>query len=181
MKLRKQLRVGAVVGAPVLGVEPEESGVPPVAQDGAKDVLSLREQRRDVVSLVLEAPVVVCPAGGEHVFSDLLAVYGELVDAAGGRVQARLADRSVERKRLAKVRARGKAVGEFVVLVSGRRLEVFVGTGAERDPVALPVGPFQKSRLEDGQPAVRRWVAFPVPDTHLPHAARARSQRLTLV
>jgi hypothetical protein len=102
----------------VLGIEPEEAGVPPVAENGAEGVLPLREQRRDVVGLDLDAPVVVRPAGGEHVVAHPPAVDERLVEAAGRRVKTRPAHRPVQQKLLAQVRARGKPVGEVVVLVS---------------------------------------------------------------
>ena len=118
VELREKLRARTVKGAPVLGVEPDETGVPAVAEDGAEGVGSLREQRRDVVGLVLDAPVVVRPAGGEDVISYPGAVQVQFVDAAGRRVEACPADRPVQRKLLAQVRARGEAVGQVVVLVS---------------------------------------------------------------
>ena len=92
VELREKLRARTVKGAPVLGVEPEETSVPPVAEHGAEHVLPLREQRRDVVGLVLDAPVVVRPAGGEHVVTHPRAVDQHLVDAAGRRVEPRPAD-----------------------------------------------------------------------------------------
>ena len=117
VELREKLRARTVEGAPVFGVEPEESGEPAVAEDGAEGVGTLREQRRDVVGLVLDAPVVVRPAWGEHIVSYPVPVYVQFVDAAGRRVHPCPADRFVQWELLAQVRARGESVGQVVVLV----------------------------------------------------------------
>jgi len=44
VELREKLRTRTVKGTPVLGIESDETGVPPVAEESAKGVLSLREQ-----------------------------------------------------------------------------------------------------------------------------------------
>ena len=43
VQLREKLRASAIVGAPAVGDEPDEPGVPAVAQDSAQDVRASRE------------------------------------------------------------------------------------------------------------------------------------------
>src|SRR5215211_3461388 len=129
----------------------------------------------------MDAPVVVSPAWGEHVVSYPVPVYVQFVDAAGCGVEACSADRFVQWKLPAQIRARGESVGQVIVLFPRGWFHIPCRAFAGGDPGSLPVRLLQQAHLEAGRTAVGRGVVVPVPDTHLPHALRARPQRLALV
>ena len=90
LKLQQQRGMRAVVLA--FAGEADVAGVPPVAQDGAQGIGSFLQQVGDVVSLILNALLVVGPTRRQMSVSNPPAVDLQLVDASRRGVQSGATD-----------------------------------------------------------------------------------------
>ena len=97
--LQNDFETGEEVGTiPVdLAAKPADgAAVPAVAEDGAERILALSQKRGDIVGLVLDALLIIGPAGGEDFISDASAIDLAFVETERGDDELGGADGLIE-------------------------------------------------------------------------------------